>query len=191
VAKAVAYARSMFGNEVFHIASGARTDVSTSAAGVVKFSITTGPVLVALLGTTNCPEFASLSLLFDEVKVMGFRYNYNSINPYNRGAAINSVPIAFLWDDEATLMPTNSNASMGALSNRYPLYREFSPDHSVAGEFRRPSPPDDYDWTPVSNMGSATSTLGGFVVVGDGTNTVSNIYGFMTYQYLCMWRVRV
>lgn len=183
--------RKFLGTQEFAFSSGTRTGVATNGASSMIFSLPTGPVLSATLSSTIVPEITAFSSIFDEVKVAGIRWAYNPTNPFNRGATTVSVPIALFWDDEALLTPTNTNTVMGGLSNRFPLYHSFSPDIPHNHHFMRPTTLTQYDWTPLSNLGSESSTLGGLHVVGDGTNTASITYGYMEFQFLLVFRVRV
>jgi len=178
------------GDHVYRIASGSRTNLSTSAASVMQFGLPTGAILAASLSTTIVPEMAAFIVIFDEVKVAGIHVEYHPINPFNRGVSVVSIPIALFWDEVDTFVPTNTSVGMGAQAQRKPLYVEFSPDVSLSHTFMRPSNLDEMPWTPVNNLGTQTSTLGGLYVIGDGTNTASTTYGFLQYQFLLQFRAR-
>jgi len=176
---------------IFRIDSGTRTSVETQAASVMRFGLTTGPVLSLGVSSTVMPEFTALSTLFDEFKIEGVIVRYNPTNPYNRGAVTVSVPIALFFDDvDATLTPTNSNAGMGAAAQRGSEYVSFSPDHTFNHRFMRRNAIHFYDWTPVLSPGTEPSTAGGLYVVGDATLTPSIIYGYMEFWYVCQFRMR-
>jgi len=183
---------NLLGNREFIIATGSRTSVATNGASAMIFGLPTGSILSCSLSSTIIPEISALITLFDEVKVAGIHCRYNPVNPYNRGAVTVSIPIAIFFDDvDSGLSPTNSNAGMGAASNRGPHnYYSFSPDHTFDRTFMRPTNLNFYDWTPVTNLGSEPSTLGGLYVVGDGGNTASINYGYMEFWFLLHFRVR-
>lgn len=180
-----------FGSSSLFIASGGRTSIATNGAGVLIFTLPTGQGINMNLSPTTFPEITSIVALFDEVKVAGIHVEYNSINPYNRGAATASVPFGLFFDDEdGALAPTNSLVGHAAQVNRGPHFIEFSPDHSFKHTFLRNAPLSQYDWTPSTNLGSEPSTFGSLYVTGDGTNTVTTIYGYMTYRALIHCRMR-
>lgn len=185
------FSASSLSDKVFRVNAGFRTGIATSGASVMVFSVPTGPVLNAALGSTIVPEFSALITLFDEYKVSGISYQYDPVNPFNRGAVTVSFPIALFWDDvDATLVPTNSNAGMGAAAMRGRQYHTFSPDIPCRGEFTRASSTNYYDWTPVLLPGSEPSSAGGLYVVGDGNNTATVTYGYLTYWFHCQFRMR-
>jgi hypothetical protein len=183
--------RRGIGQSELLIATGSRTGIATNAASVMIFSLPTGQGINMNLSTTTFPEITTIAALFDEVKVAGIHVEYNSLNPYNRGVGVQSNPICLFFDDEdGTLAPTNTLAGMGALVNRGVQYLEFCPDHSFKHTFTRMAPLSQYDWTPTSNLGSEPSTFGSLYVSGDGTNTLNNLYGVMSYRALLHVRMR-
>jgi len=184
-------ASNLLGSKPFIIATGTRTDLSFNGASVARFGLPTGPVLAFSLSPTVCPEFTALSTLFDEFKVSGIKVRYNPINPYNRGAVTQSVPLGLFLDDvDNALVPTNTNLGMGAAAQRGNSYYSFSADHSFERVFMRHQALTFYDWTPVLSPGTEPSTFGGLYIVGDGTGTASTIMGFMEYWFLVEFRMR-
>lgn len=185
------FSASSLSDKVFMINCGYRTGVATNGAGVMTFSLPTGQVLAASLSPTIVPEFTALATLFDEYKVSGVSYVYDPVNPFNRGAVTQSIPIAMFWDDvDSTLAPANSNAGMGSAAQRGKLYHSFSPDIPQRGTFTRASSMNLYDWTPVTLPGTEVSSFGGLYVIGDGTNTASITYGYLTYWFHASFRMR-
>lgn len=191
LAVGLSVSRGLLNNRLYHIQAGSSTYLSTTAASVASYSITTGPVLVAAVSATTVPDITALNTLFDEVKVCGITVRYQPINPFNRGAVTVSVPMALFWDDVDTFVPANSLANFGVLSNRFPMFHAFNPDIPFSYSFVRPTPMSEYDWTPTSNYGAEPSTKGGLYIVGDGTNTASINYGILEYSFLFQFRLRV
>jgi hypothetical protein len=189
-AATLAFSRSFLADKVMMIRSGSRSRIDTSGAGVAIFQITSASNISALITSTTVPELSPLAELFDEIKVCGISFDYQPYNPYNRGGT-NVSSLMFGWDDEAVFNPTNSLVGMGVIVNRAPLVKHFAPDHSCSHTFRRPSPMELYDWTPLSNLGSATSTIGSFFIGGDGSSSVNAYFGDVNYQFLLMLRARV
>jgi hypothetical protein len=184
--------RPFLSNGVYRFNVGYRSSVETNGASVMRFGLPTGPILAASLSSTIVPEITALFTLFDEFKTVGISWSYNPTNPFNRGTTTNSAPIAFFWDDmDTSLTPTNSNAGMGLYAQRAPMWKEFSPDIPHKHSFERVTSIDLYDWTPKSNPGGEPSSFGGLYVIGDGTNTASTVYGYIEYQFLVEFRMRI
>jgi len=187
----IGVSRGLLNNRLYHLQAGSATYLSTTAASVASFSITTGPVLLSAVSATTVPDITALNTLFDEVKVCGITVRYQPINPYNRGAVTVSVPMALFWDDVDNFTPANSLANFGVLSNRYPMFHAFSPDIPFSYTFLRPTAMSEYDWSATSVYGNEPSTKGGLYIVGDGTNTASINYGILEYSFLFQFRLRV
>lgn len=183
--------RMSLGTTPFHMLTGGRTLVQTSAASVMQFSINTNNLLTMALNTTIVPELASISALFEEYKVAGIQCRYNPINPYNRGAVTVSVPIAMVFDDiDNALTITNSATGMAVLVARENEYHSFSPDHTWERRFMRRANLNSYDWTPFAGLGTEPSSFGALYVAGDGSNTASINYGALDYWFILELRMR-
>jgi hypothetical protein len=188
----IATARSFIGLKPITFFSGGVTNVGTTGANVVQYAVNSQAYLPCNLSSALEPELSSLQVLFDEIKVMGIRFQYRPFARYNTTTV--SAMIAIVWDDDSNTTPTTTVAGFaGALGGRnFELMKIFDSCSDAAGSFHRPGPESDYPWSDLQSFVSTDPALrGSMFLASDGSITASKTIGHVCYQFEIHVRLRI
>jgi hypothetical protein len=188
----ISTARSFIGVEPITFFSGGVTNIGTTSANVVQYAVNSQTYLPCALTSALEPELSSFQVLFDEIKVMGVRFQYRPFARY--GTTTVSAMMAIVWDDDSNTTPTTTVAGFaGAIGGRnFELMHVLDSCSSSTGSFRRPGPESDYPWSDLQSFVSTDPALrGSMFLASDGSITASKTLGHILYQFEIHVRLRI